>query len=245
MSGTRQIKPPFFELGPKAYMYGKDFIDLSIFADELTEKYQVSIIVTPQYVDINEIAKRTKNLFVFAQHLDPIPVGRGVGAVLPEAIKAAGASGVLLNHVERRLTSSDLKKAMDRAQEVGLMTMVCADNLEVAKKIAELKPTILISESPDLIGGGRRDFKEVAAIKEINSVVKSISHETLILHGAGISSPKDVYEVIAAGAQGTGSTSGVMLAKNRFEMLEAMIKSVNRAWKTFNEQQELKNERIL
>lgn len=235
MNEKRKIQPPFFELGPKAYLYGEDFKELSLFADRLAKKYHVSIIVTPQYVDISDIARQTKNIFVFAQHIDPIPVGRGVGAVLPEAIKAAGASGVLLNHVERRLTPGNLKKAIGRAKEVGLMTMVCADNLKVAKEIAKLRPTIIIAESPELIGGGKRDENEVTAIKEINDAVKSISEETLVLHGAGISSPEDVYEVIAAGAQGTGSTSGVMLAENRFSMLEEMIKSVKKAWESTNQ----------
>ena len=51
-----------------------------------------------------------------------------------------------------------------------------------------------------------------------------------MLHGAGISSGKDVYAIIAAGAQGTGSTSGVIKAPDPFAMLEEMIRSVRQAW---------------
>lgn len=231
MDSIKQIRPPFFELGPKAYLFGKDFIDLVVFADKLAKKYRVSIIVTPQYVDIPEAAKKTRNVFVFAQHMDPIPVGRGIGAVLPEAIKAAGACGVLLNHVEKRLGYEELKNTVSRAKEVGLMTMVCADDMVNAVQIAEMKPTIIVVESPDLIGQGKRNENEVAIIKEINDAIKSVSEKTLVLHGAGISTPDDVYEVIAAGAQGSGSTSGVMLAKDRFQMLEEMIRAVHKAWK--------------
>ena len=78
------IHAPFFELGPKAFMFGDAFVELARFADKLCEKYSVDIIVTPQYVDIPRISDTTVNLFVFAQHMDPIHVGRGVGAVLPE-----------------------------------------------------------------------------------------------------------------------------------------------------------------
>ena len=35
----------------------------------------------------------------FAQHMDYLPVGRGLGSV-SEAVKAAGAVGVMLNHAE-------------------------------------------------------------------------------------------------------------------------------------------------
>jgi len=237
MNEERIIQSPFFELGPKTYMYGKDFIELSVFADELAEKYHVSIIVTPQYVDIPVIAKKTKTIFVFAQHMDSLSVGRGIGAVLPEAIKAAGASGVLLNHVEKRLPIEELKKTVQRAKEVGLMTMVCADDLASAETIAKMKPTIIIAESPELIGGGKRDEKEVEAIKVINEAVHSISENTLVLHGAGIRGPDDVFEVIASGAQGTGSTSGVMLADDRFLVLEEMIKSVRKAWEKINKEE--------
>jgi triosephosphate isomerase len=33
--------------------------------------------------------------------MDPLPIGKGNGTVLPEAVKAAGAVGVLLNHAEK------------------------------------------------------------------------------------------------------------------------------------------------
>ena len=230
VQNNAKIKPPFFELGPKAYMYGRDFAELAIFADSLTLKYDVTIIVTPQYVDISMIAEKTKNVFIFAQHIDPIPIGRGVGLVLPEAIKAAGASGVLLNHVERRLSKQDLIKSVQRAKEVGLMTMVCADDLKGAVEAAKLEPTIIIAESPGQIGGGKRDKSDIESIQFINRAVAAISKDTLVLHGAGINGPQDVYDVISAGAQGTGSTSGVILAKDPCFMLEEMIKSVHQAW---------------
>jgi len=226
----RRITPPFFELGPKAYSFGKDFVELAKYADQLSLEYDVRVIVTPQYVDIPIIAKETQHLFVFAQHMDSLEIGRGVGSVLPEAIKAAGADGVLLNHVERRLSMDELEKVSKRAEEVGLMTMVCADNLEHAVQIAKMQPAIIIVESPDLIESGKRTSSEIKQIAQVNSAIWKISPDTLVLHGAGINSAKDVYEVISAGAQGTGSTSGVMLAQDRKAVLRDMIESVHQAW---------------
>lgn len=230
MINNHRITPPFFELGPKAYSYGKDFVELAKFADQLSLEYDVRVIVTPQYVDIPIIAGETRNIFVFAQHMDSLEIGRGVGSVLPEAIKAAGADGVLLNHVEKRLSMEELERVTRRAAEVELMTMVCADNLDHAKQIAELLPEIIIVESPDLIESGKRSVSEIKQIMQINSVIQQISPDTLILHGAGINNAQDVYDVIAAGAQGTGSTSGVMLAQDRNKALKEMIESVHQAW---------------
>jgi triosephosphate isomerase len=225
-----QITPPFFEIGPKAYLYGKDVLELAKHADAMSKKYDVQIVFTPQYVDIPLVAREMKQVLVFAQHMDSLPVGRGIGSVLPEAVKAAGAKGVLLNHVEKRLSTDELRRTIQRADEVELATMVCADNLEDAVLIACMNPNIIIAESPDLIGVGKREANDQEAIARINQAVWDINPEIRVLHGAGISCGRDVYDVIAAGAQGTGSTSGIITARDPFAMLEEMIRSAREAW---------------
>ena len=51
-------------------------------------------------------------VLAFAQHMDLLEVGRGVGPVLPEALKAAGAVGVLLNHAEKRLLNDEFERTI-------------------------------------------------------------------------------------------------------------------------------------
>jgi len=131
-----KIKPPFFEIGTKAYLYGEGVLALAKAADIISKKYNVSIIFDPQYVDIPKIVEETENLYVFAQHMDSLPIGRGYGSVLPEAIKAVGAVGVFLNHAEKRISLAELNKTIKRADEVGLATIVCADTIEEAAAIA-------------------------------------------------------------------------------------------------------------
>lgn len=225
-----KIVPPFFEIGPKAYLYGKDALALAKCADTVGKKYDVQIIFTPQYVDISLLANEMEQVSIFAQHMDSLVVGRGVGSVLPEAVKAAGAAGVLLNHVEKRLSVDELQRTIKRADEVGLATMVCADNLEDAVVIANMHPNIIIAEAPELIGVGKRSVDDHHVIERINQAVWKINSEIRVLHGAGISSGQDVYDVVAAGAQGTGSTSGIIKAKDPFAMLEEMIRSAREAW---------------
>ena len=225
-----KIIPPFFEIGAKAYLYGIGVLQLGRHADKVGKKYDVQIIITPQTVDIPILAREMENILVFAQHMDSLEVGRGVGSVLPEALKAAGAVGVLLNHAEKRLAKDELERTIKRADKVGLATMVCADTLEDAAVVAHMEPNVIIAESPDLIGVGKRNADDRLAIAAINETVWRIHPEIRVLHGAGISCGQDVYDIIASGAQGTGSTSGIILSNDPFGMLEEMVRSVREAW---------------
>ncbi len=225
-----KIEPPFFEIGPKAYLYGKKALGLAQHADSMSAKYDVRIIFTPQCVDIPLIANNTEHILVFAQHMDSLEVGRGIGSVLPEAIKEAGAVGVLLNHAEKRLSLSEIERTIKRADQVGLASMVCADNLQQAVRIAQMAPNIVLAESPDLIGVGERDEKTQKEIGIINQMVRDVNPQILVLHGAGIKCGQDIYNIVKCGAQGSGSTSGIILADDPFEMLEEMISSMRKAW---------------
>jgi triosephosphate isomerase (TIM) len=225
-----EIPPPFFEIGPKAYSYGRELVELARRADALSRTYGVRIIITPQYVDIPVIAEAVDEIMVFGQHMDALPPGRGVGSVLPEAVKAAGAEGVLLNHVERRLSRSELARTMRRADEVGLATMVCADDVQDAVSIAELSPDVIIVEAPGLIAGGKRDEGSRKAVSAANAAIWRVDPSIRVLHGAGINNARDVYDVTAAGAQGTGSSSAIFTAPDPAAMLEEMISSMRDAW---------------
>lgn len=223
-----EIKPPFFEIGPKAFLYGEEMLKLAKAADRAAKKYDVRIILTPQYTDISMLAKETENLLIFAQHMDPLPVGRGLGSVLPEAVKAAGAVGVMLNHAEKPMTISDLYKAIKRADEVGLVSIVCADSIEEAAAIAHFSPNIIVAEPTELIGTGQTSDEEY--VIATTSAIKNINPEIQVLQGAGISTAQDVYNVIKAGADATGSTSGIIKAENPEAMIDEMICALRTAW---------------
>jgi triosephosphate isomerase len=223
-----KIKPPFFEIGPKAYLYGEKMLELAKAADRASKKYDVRIILTPQYTDISKLVKETENLLIFAQHMDPLPVGRGLGSVLPEAVKAAGAVGVMLNHAEKPMTIGDLRKAIKRADEVGLVSIVCADSIEEAAAIAHFAPNIIVAEPSELIGTGKRSDEDY--VIATTSAIKAVNPKIQILQAAGISSGKDVYNVIKAGAEATGSTSGIIKAADPAAMIDEMICAVRTAW---------------
>lgn len=228
-SGFR-IRAPFFEIGPKAYLYGQESLDLALAADGLCEEYDVDIIYTPQYVDIRMIADATKRLLVFAQHMDPLRIGRGIGSVLPEAVKAAGAKGVLLNHSEKRMTLGDIRTAISRAGEVGLATLVCADNLAEALAIAQFEPDIILAEPPELIGSKDGAVGERSYVKEINDAIRRVDPRISVLHGAGIHGASDVEDIVLLGAQATGCTSGIIKAEDPVRSMREMIRTLRETW---------------
>ncbi len=228
MNSKRKITTPFFEIGPKSYLYGDDILDLAKAADAASAKYGVSIIFTTPVVDIRRVKEATENIFVFAPHMDPIRPGRGLADVLPESLVAAGADGVMLNHCEKPLEFDVLKETIARADEVGLTTIVCADSLADAAKIASLKPDIIVAEPSELIGTGVSVGKEY--VEAATRSVKDVDSDILVLTAAGIANGEDVYNTIIAGADATGSSSGVAKAADRAAMVDEMIAAVRRAW---------------
>jgi triosephosphate isomerase (TIM) len=225
------LTPPLFEIGLKGYLYGKEALELARAADRLSQKYGVTIIFDPQYVDIPIIARETQHLLVFAQHMDPVQIGRGAGAVLPEALKAAGAVGVMLNHVERRLTLSDIARNIQRADEVGLCTLVCADSPSEAAAIAQLGPNMILAEPPELIGTGRSVARENRAfVSESMRMVKKVDPEIIVFNAAGIRTAEDVADVIRAGAEATGTSSGILKADDPIQRMEEMIAALKHTW---------------
>ena len=228
MNPNCTIKAPFFEIGPKSYLYGQDVIDLAKAADAASEKYDVDIIFTTPIVEIARVKAATSRIHVFAPHMDPLRPGRGLADILPESLVAAGAEGVMLNHCEKPLTLAVLRETIKRADEVGLATIVCADSLAEASMIAMLKPNIIVAEPSELIGTGVSVGPQY--VEAATKAVKDIDPEILVLTAAGIANGNDVYNTIIAGADATGSSSGVAKAKDRAAMVDEMISAVRRAW---------------
>ena len=228
MISNCKIKAPFFEIGPKSYLYGQDVIDLAIAADKASEKYGVDIIFTTPIVEIARVKAATKNIHVFAPHMDPIVPGRGLADILPESLVAAGAEGVMLNHVEKPLDFDTLAKTIVRAEEVGLATIVCADSMADASKIATLNPDIIVAEPSELIGTGVSVGPEY--VEAATKCVKDVNADILVLTAAGIANGQDVYNTIIAGADATGSSSGIAKAADRAAMVDEMIAAVRKAW---------------
>lgn len=228
------LKAPFFEIGPKAYLYGKELLEYAKAVDRISKKYDVQIILTPQCVDIPKIAQETDNLLVFAQHMDSLEPGRGIGSILPEAIKEAGAVGVMLNHAEKRLTLTEIYKTIKRADEIGLATLVCADSPAEASAIAQLGPNIILAKPAELIGTSTSVGRGNDFIPQSIKMIKGINPKIHVLNSAGIQGGDDIAEIVRLGAEATGSTSGILKAADPVQKTEEMIKALRQTWDQLN-----------
>ena len=223
-----RIRTPFFEVGIKNYLYGDQVLELAKAADAAALKYDIDVLFLTPYTEIRRVAENTKRLIVFAPYMDTLRPGRVMADVLPEAVKAAGAQGVVLNHCERPMTLTAIRETIARANELELLTFVCADTIAEARAVAELHPDIINPEPSELIGTG--NISDLGFVQQSIDAVKVIDPNILVEQAAGISSGSQVYRTICAGAEGVGAASGVCTAPDPCAMVEEMIRSVRNAY---------------
>jgi triosephosphate isomerase len=221
------IRTPFFVFNPKSFLFGENLLELVREADALAEEFPISIFVTAPFADIAAVSSNSNNIIVTAQHLDGINPDKGMGHVLPESLYEAGARAVFLNHAERPLTLNGLAKAIARAAELEIITIVCADSIAEAKAITMLSPDIILCEPSELIGTGKTS--DESYVKETIEAVKSLNPNVLVMQAAGISTADDVYRTILLHADGVGCTSGIVKAKDPKKMLRDMVEATVKA----------------
>lgn len=223
----RLPRAPFFETGVKNYIYGDDVLAFARAVDESAARHDVDAIFIAPYTEIRRIAEQCPNLIVIAQYMDTIRPGRGMGAVLPEALKAAGAQGVVINHSERPMTLPQIRETIERANELDMLTFVCADTVAEAKALAQFNPDILNPEPSELIGSG--EASPMSYVKEVSEEIKAINPEILVEQAAGITTAQQIYDFIMAGSDGAGSASGILQAAEPLVLLDEMVAAVARA----------------
>lgn len=220
------MKKPIILINFKAYenSFGKKGIEIAKKIERVAMEYSTEVILSVPATMI-PILSQEVSLPIYAQHVDPYPLGAYTGSILPEMIKEAGAKGTLLNHSEKRIRIDEIHDALVRLNKLGLESVVCADRYELVVPFALLKPTAILIEPPELIGTGisvSRARPEVItnAVKEISKVPG-----VFLIAGAGISTGEDVYTAIKLGADGIGVASAVMKAKEPEKVVEEFIKS--------------------
>ena len=125
------------------------------------------------------------------------------------------------------MTLTELVQALERAGSLELITIVCADSVAEARAIAVLNPNIILCEPTALIGTGQTS--DLSYVQETNAAVKAINPDILMMQAAGVSQADDVYQVLKAGADGTGCTSGIVKAASPKQMFQDMISAFQKA----------------
>ncbi|MBQ5355652.1 MAG: triose-phosphate isomerase [Clostridia bacterium] len=225
----RKIRTPYFEIGTKNYIWGDTVLAYAKAADEAARKYDIDVLFITPAVEIRRVAENTENLIVLAPYMDTLRPGRGMADILPEALKAAGAEGVVVNHCEKPMSLPQIKATIDRARELDMLVFACADTIAEAKAIAELHPDIINPEPSELIGGTGGGVSDMGFVRESIRSIKAIYPDILVEQAAGITNGQQVYDFIMAGSEAAGAASGIMKAADPVAMIDEMIAAVRRA----------------
>ena len=222
-----KIQAPVILVNFKAYLEGTGEKGMLIAkaAERVWMETGVTVGVAPPPTDIRLLASSTQ-IPIFAQHIDAVVPGSYTGRTTAEAVKEAGAVGTLLNHSENRLQIADLQISVERARQVGLVTVVCANNPLVSSACAALEPDFVAIEPPELIGTGIPVSKaKPEVITGSIEAVKRVNPSVRIICGAGISKGEDVSAAIKLGTSGVLLASGVVKAKDPEAVLLEMANS--------------------
>jgi len=207
---------------------GKKAIALARKIFEIGNQTGVKVAVAPQFCDIIRIAAEV-GVPVFGQHVDAFGPGAYTGHVTADSLKAAGATGTLLNHSERTIKLADIRSAIVRSRESGLLTVVCAGDVDATAAVSLLMPDMVAIEPPELIGTGRAVSREKPEVIS-NSVrkIRAVNPNVRILCGAGITTGDDIYAALKLGAEGFLIASGVVRAPDPARVMFDFCEASNR-----------------
>lgn len=197
---------------------GPNAILLAVACERAAKKYEVDIRLAVQATDLATVA-RAVTLPVYAQHVDSNNSGQSTGWVTIAAIKAAGAKGSLINHVEHRLDKSTILNTAKLLQKEKLDAIVCVEHVRRLQDLKDVTATLLCIEPPELIGGNISITN--AKPKIIKDAVAATKKPVLI--GAGVKTHEDLVTALKFGCNGILVASGVVLAKNKEQALKDLL----------------------
>lgn len=166
---------------------------------------------------------KDKSINVYAQHLDSVEPGSHTGSILGESLKAAGATGTLINHSEDRESNKDIEKAVKKADKLGLTSIVCAQSPGECRELKEFEPDYIAFEPPELIGG---DVSVAEAEPEVIEDAVEAASPVDTLTGAGIHNREDVEKSVELGCKGVLVASGVVKAEKPGEVAKDLVEGL-------------------
>jgi len=223
------MRTPILIINYKAYSegLGKKALEIAMAANEIAKKYNVAIAVCPQAIDLREVRRVAKSIYVLAQHVDPYFQGAYTGSITISALLDCKANGTLLNHCEKKMKLEELARAIELCKENKLVSICCASTPEEAAQIAKYSPDFIALEPPELVGTGIAVSKaKPEVLTKTIEEVRKISKEIKLLCGAGITKGEDVKKAIELGMEGVLVASGILKAKDYYKAIEEMAISL-------------------
>lgn len=148
---------------------------------------------------------------VISQKVEDAVEGKSTGAVIPEALKAWGCAGSIINHSESRMPLEAVGRTVRRMRKSGLVSCVCAEGSEELERIVPFEPEYIAVEPPELIGTGIPVSKaRPGLVSESVTTAKTAGFRGLVLCGAGIVSGDDARAAVKLGAGGILVASSIV-----------------------------------
>ncbi|MBO3839217.1 MAG: triose-phosphate isomerase [Thermoproteota archaeon] len=221
------IRTPVIIINFKAYLesIGLNCINIAKAAEFVYKDTGVQIVVAPPATEIARVSSSVE-IPVFAQHVDPIEPGAHTGAITMEMVKEAGATGLLINHSEKRLLLADIETLVNKARVNNLVSVLCTNTSAVTGAGAALNPDFLAIEPPELIGTGIpvSKAKPEVVLDSIN-IVNKVNPQVKVICGAGITTGDDVYAALKLKTVGVLLASGVIKAKDPRKVIQEMAEA--------------------
>jgi len=191
---------------------GEGSVRLAQAIQRVSDTVNIEVIVAPPMPMLALVASKTK-VQVYSQTVSSKRGDKTTGEILPEAVKAAGATGTILNHSESRRSPSELRKLVPRLTSMGMGVCLCSQTAGEAARLAALEPKYLAIEPPELIGSGIAVSQaRPELVQRTVTGVRRVGYEGEILCGAGIVSGEDVTRAVELGVDGVLVASSVVKA---------------------------------
>jgi len=209
------IMQPLIVVNFKTYAtaMGQRAVDLAQ-AMERASKNHVRMIAVVSAFDLHAVKQAAPSLEVWSQHLDPVGQGSFTGWLQPENAIERGAQGTIINHAEHKVDIEHVQQLMQQLPDEFPMC-ACAADVDEAHQLAELGPTFIAVEPPELIGGDVSvTTADPAIVSDTVNAVRAINPHVRVLCGAGVKDGKDVKTAVELGAHGVLLASGVTKASD-------------------------------
>lgn len=201
---------------------GQKAVDLAQ-AMERASKDHVRMIAVVSAFDLHAVKQAAPSLEVWSQHLDPVGQGSFTGWLQPENAIERGAQGTIINHAEHKVDIEHVQKLMQQLPDRFPMC-ACAADVDEAHQLAELGPTFIAVEPPELIGGDISvTTADPAIVSDTVNAVRAINPQVRVLCGAGVKDGKDVKTAVELGAHGVLLASGVTKASDVDAVLADLV----------------------
>lgn len=221
------MKTPFLIVNPKNYLNLEQATDLANYANNLAVEHDVNLLFSAPFPYLPILKEKYKNLKIVSQHVDDVTGGVGMGKVSVEALADINVDVVVLNHAENPLTYDSMIRIVDDLNNRDIDSIVCCNSVKEAKALALLNPTVILCEPTELIGTGQ--VSDLSYIEETNRIIRKVNPNILVEQAAGVSNGEDVYNLIMAGSDGTGATSGIVKSSDPKATLLDMVLGLKRA----------------